>query len=1040
MRKLILILLTNLLALPIAFTQKPAKIKEEVRHLKTYPFSDPNPIPVLTTHDRVIYPYHDFHGFSFDSEMQPWKIVKMENDFIEVYVLPEVGGKVWGAIEKSTGKEFIYRNEVMKFRNIAMRGPWTSGGIEFNFGIIGHSPATATPVDYFIKTNLDGSVSCFVGNIDLPSRTKWTVEIRLPKDKAYFETNVVWQNPTDLPQSHYNFMTGAAVVSKDLEFIYPGDQKLEHEGKVHPWPINEMGVDMSKYANDTFGSHNSYHMVGEYEPFIGGYFKESKFGFGHWARYEDMPGRKLWLWSTARDGAIWEDLLTDTDGQYMEFQAGRSFTQNSYNAFKNPIKEMSFNGHVIDQWDEFWFPVKGIGGYKKVSRKGALNVERTPTGIDIGFNSFVFGNATLLVKSQGKTIFTKAFKATPMSVFQTSCALEASDTSYEVMIQNMDLHYEAMPTNKLKRNFVRSSPVVKNASYYFWEGEEMKTDRKYEEAKSLFQLCLANDATYPDALVGLSEIFYRQQFLDSAMIYAQKALELNTYHPAANYFAGLIYKANKDEINALESFGLAARSMEYRSVAYAQMAEIKATQKHWKEAVFYANKSLEFNQHQLSALKILSVNARKSNKLLSAKKLWEKIQTIDALDDFSRFEQYLVSPTNINKTAFTKNIQNEFPYQTYLELASEYLKLGLKEDALKVLELSPQHDLVAIWKAFLNESTSALDQIKNEKPYFIFPFRAEDVEVLKWAVKHNDHWTFKYYLGLVYWHLGRKQDAKDLFLHCGETPNFAPFYTSRAYLQQGEKIELVEKDFQKALAISPQEWRNWDKLIHHFASQDNNEAALKLSSEAIQKFDENFMLRIQHAGLLLDNGQYDACLNVLSNTKVLPFEGSIQGKQIYEVAHLYKAVEAIEKAQYEKAISEIEQSKAWPENLGSGRPYVPDERIQDYLTAFCLEKIGQKNNAYQAIKHIVELEQKWTLINPVNELISLIAFQKLNDDSGLKTKLNSIMTNPNYTDDDIGQWVIAKYNKDTLAVTHLESLLKSQRYISLLNTIFKITG
>ena len=164
----------------------------------------------------------------------------------------------------------------MKFRNIAMRGPWTSGGIEFNFGIIGHSPATATPVDYLIKSNTDGSVSCFVGNIDLPSRTKWTVEIRLPKDKAYFETNVVWQNPTDLPQSHYNFMTGAAVVTKDLEFIYPGDQKLEHEGKVHPWPINEMGVDMSKYANDTFGSHNSYHMVGEYEPFIGGYFKESQ--------------------------------------------------------------------------------------------------------------------------------------------------------------------------------------------------------------------------------------------------------------------------------------------------------------------------------------------------------------------------------------------------------------------------------------------------------------------------------------------------------------------------------------------------------------------------------------------------------------------------------------------------------------------------------------------------------------------------------------------------------------------------------------------
>ena len=93
----------------------------------------------------------------------------MENDYIEVFMLPEVGGKVWGAVDKSNGEEFIYRNEVMKFRNIA-RGPWTSGGIEFNFGIIG-SYATATKVDYLVRKNNDGSISTFVGGMDLPSRT-----------------------------------------------------------------------------------------------------------------------------------------------------------------------------------------------------------------------------------------------------------------------------------------------------------------------------------------------------------------------------------------------------------------------------------------------------------------------------------------------------------------------------------------------------------------------------------------------------------------------------------------------------------------------------------------------------------------------------------------------------------------------------------------------------------------------------------------------------------------------------------------------------
>ena len=55
-------------------------------------------------------------------------------------VLPEIGGKIWSAVEKSTGRSFIYDNHVVKFRDIAMRGPWTSGGIEPNYGIIGHTP------------------------------------------------------------------------------------------------------------------------------------------------------------------------------------------------------------------------------------------------------------------------------------------------------------------------------------------------------------------------------------------------------------------------------------------------------------------------------------------------------------------------------------------------------------------------------------------------------------------------------------------------------------------------------------------------------------------------------------------------------------------------------------------------------------------------------------------------------------------------------------------------------------------------------------
>ena len=182
----------------ILLAQSPARITEEVREILTYPFDDPSPVVTVSSKTSKIFPYTTFEGYSKEGRMKKWKVIKLENDYVEVYVLPEVGGKIWGAIEKSTGKEFIYRNEVIKFRNIAMRGPWTSGGVEFNFGIIGHHPSTSSPVDYTVKENGDGSVSCIVGNLDLPSRTNWRVEIRLAKDKAYVETRASWNNPTPI--------------------------------------------------------------------------------------------------------------------------------------------------------------------------------------------------------------------------------------------------------------------------------------------------------------------------------------------------------------------------------------------------------------------------------------------------------------------------------------------------------------------------------------------------------------------------------------------------------------------------------------------------------------------------------------------------------------------------------------------------------------------------------------------------------------------------------------------------------------------------
>ena len=163
MKKISILILALLLSQSSFSQKKVATAREYNKIFKTYPFSDPDPIVKMGS----IYPYYRFDGYTNKATDKEWKVVELENEFIKVMILPEIGGKIWGAWEKSTGKPFLYYNQVVKFRDIAMRGAWTSGGIEANYGIIGHTPNCATPVDYLVEKKEDGSVSCYIGTLDL---------------------------------------------------------------------------------------------------------------------------------------------------------------------------------------------------------------------------------------------------------------------------------------------------------------------------------------------------------------------------------------------------------------------------------------------------------------------------------------------------------------------------------------------------------------------------------------------------------------------------------------------------------------------------------------------------------------------------------------------------------------------------------------------------------------------------------------------------------------------------------------------------------
>jgi tetratricopeptide (TPR) repeat protein len=934
-----------------------ARISEQIRSLETYPFSDPNPIPILVR-DARLYPYHGFDGYAVDPEPRDWKVVVLENDFIEVFVLPEVGGKIWGAIVKDTGHEFIYRNEVMKFRNIALRGPWTSGGIEFNFGVIGHTPSTATPVDYTTRENDDGSVSVFVGAMDLPSRTQWRVEVRLPADKAYFETRVHWYNPTPLAQPYYNWMTAAAFARDDLVMAIPGDQYLKHSGEALTWPIDSLGRDLAPYDNNRFEGNKSYHVVGELNDFFGGYYGDDDYGFGHWSRYEEMPGQKLWLWALSRQGGIWEDLLTDTDGQYVEFQAGRMFVQYQPGEHVNPITKAVFDPMSASRWTETWFPLEGTGGLSDASRDGALHVQRGASRTTVTVSAFTAVSDTLRIWSGDVLLAAEPVALAPLGMFRTSVAVPPGG-HIRATLAGLRLDYDSDPSaRELSRSFrtdadaMASVPVSDRAAF---EAHELMKSRRYAPAAKLFAEALEGEPWHRGARMGAAELAYRSGRYQNALGHIHRVLEIDAYDAEANFLAGTIYRALGSRADARDAFGWATRSTGTRSAAYVQLAAEMLTEGDLEEARRYARLAIEFDRYSVPAWRTLAVLGRKAGDLSLAEAASLELSTLDPLDHFVRAERHISERTPESANALIDALGGEYPEQTLLEMALTYISLGQAEAARTLLALSTdlvQGPVLDAWRAYLAGDADQLGVPSTLA--FVFPFRRETLDVLEWAFEQNAHWGWAYLYGLNLWAVHRSDEAADLFVALGDEPDFAPFYVARGRLLNELRGVDGLPDHRRAVALAPD-----DRLMHVALAQEleargASDTSLPALADARSRFPDDFNLALFEARALVNEGRPADALEILADVQVLPSEHARGSRQLFSDAHTLIALDAMEAGGFALARGHLTQALEWPESLGEGRPYEPEERLVRFLLGLVEAESGNTASSEAHLRAVVE--------------------------------------------------------------------------------------
>jgi len=1007
MKKLFFLLLITLPA--IKLTPQKAVIYEEMKEMKTYPFSDPDPLP----RPGKIYPYYRFDGYSVNPVMQEWTMVCMENDWIKLWIAPEIGGKIYGALDKTNGKYFIYYNNVVKFRDIAMRGPWTSGGIEMNFGSIGHSPTTSSPVDYYVRMNPDSSVSCFVGALDLPGRTEWRVEIYLPADKALFQTRVKWENPSSIGTSLYHWMNASADVTDDLRYYFPGTRHTDHSGNIYPWPVNEEGKDISIYLNNDFGGDHSYHVLGKYTDWFAGYYEDGDYGFGHWSLYPLKTGKKIWMWALSRQGEIWKFLLTDTaeNKQYTEIQTGLIYNQagsgSTYSTFKHlelePGSELFIN--------ERWFPLSKISGVKAVSENVALNITGDKQEQRVSIYAFNRIADTVDIITEAPDTISKQLYL--LATDTVNIGLKSDAKISKIYLRNKKIYiYRADDRDKILERPLESRNFDWNSVYgTYYQAIEYMRQRDYQAALEYVNSCINQDQYFMPAYTKLAELEMRRFRYDKAEEAVKHILAFDAYDPEANYIFALLKERKGNLYQAKDAYGIAMLSNKYYNSCINKLALLSLRDNNPDEACKYINYALSKGINNSQIKKTRLVLARKAGSDSLFKFLYDNIIRDEPLNHFARFENYLVNYVDSTAETMLEYINNEFPYQTMLEIACWYINYELYPEALAVLELSSGSALIDLYLAFIydrlgygSKSDHYLNKFVRADIDFVFPFRSETENILRWASERSSSWKIGYYLALTYWNSGDNNRARDLFLSLVNEPTDWKFFIARGDFMLAYDDSVSESDYRKAYKLAPGEWRAYHRMIEFYFSGGYNSRALELSTRAYDKFRGNYIIDFDHARCLLAKDSIYRCLDVLKETVILPHEGARQGREVWKKANVFASLDSYLYGSLDDASEYIENAYRWPENLGVGKPYNVDERLLDFVKAMVSTKRKEIEKARTLYEKIITKCTNDSESVDLYNILKVFALRELNRGRESENYYNEFIVQ--LDNDRIRQWAI----------------------------------
>jgi Tfp pilus assembly protein PilF len=925
-------------------TMKKVKVINKNIAIPTYEIAeyDKNPMflekRVYQGSSGKVYPYPVCEKVLNNKKDKNYNAIILENNYILVMILPELGGRIQRLYDKTNNYDAIYYNEVIKPALVGLTGPWISGGIEFNWPQH-HRPSTFLPVDYTIKENSDGSVTVWVGEIEKMFYTKGMSGFTIYPDKAYLEIKGQLYNPTDKSQTFLWWANPAVSVNNFTKSIFPPDvNAVTDHGKrdISTFPIAtgtyykvdySEGVDISMYKNIPVPtSYMAYHSDFD---FIGNYDNSKEAGLLHIADHHISPGKKQWTWGNGDFGKAWDRNLTDKNGPYIELMTG-VFTDNQPDfTFLKPYEEKTFV--------QYFLPYKKIGAVKNASLEVLLNVEiKKNKLICSAFSPINLDNLTVNIKYKNKIIFSDKINLSPIDIFIKEI---------EINIENeKDIEFSI---DKIEKNILNYTPVEINTTSIPSPATALEIPEKIETTEKLFLAAVHleqyHHATYspkPYYLEGLKrdstdirlnngygKYLYNKGEYQKSEKYFKIAIESSTwknpnpYDCEVYYNLGLSLKAQKKYSKAYDSFYKATWDSNMQDKSFYQLSCIATRNGNLENALEYIEKSLIKGLHNIKARNLKTTLLRLLNKNKEALEFANITKIIDPLDFGCLYEIYKLTKDTNELNNLKKIMRND--NHNYIELSINYNEAGLNNEAEKVLNLSNNLDepMIHYYKYYYTNNLSELKKAESSNILYCFPNRLTDIDVLNNAIINGGIFA-KYHLGNLFYDRNNWKESKKLWEECSENISIPTVYRNLAllYYNKLNSENNAKINMEKAFSMDKSDSRIFFELYQLYKILNySTEYRLNNMNKYYNLLESRDDLYLEYITLLNISGEYKKAYNKILNHNFHPWEGG-EGKITtqYKIS-LVNIAKSYIPTDVNKAIELLNEALVTPKNLGEGK-------------------------------------------------------------------------------------------------------------------------